>query len=611
MPDKLLELEILTQSDNDLSLSSSLRDKSWKPILRHSCDFSPEIFESVSLNLIKNPNINSSLLFRADVLYDSFQDELTDLPIPEKERVTALQEFNVQYNELQEFAVTRTIIRRMIPRNPQLDKPIAQTCLLLNSITQIDGWKRYLVVYIPHCSEVDHLPWYHPRVKALAYLHAWPISDSDSAQRQGTISLYFKLFPTEQWPLSERLMRTGQHLLCTIHKHGQGKLAGYQKRVHHDQIISQQRVQDTYTDLKKRHAKRLCDNWIEQTEPSKHVFEDLGIAAFLMELWRDMYKLPAQLVPKGGSMQENLPEFPGFVDIGCGNGVLVDVLNREGYDGWGFDARKRKTWSTFSGEIQSHLQERILIPHPFFEQDGDSKDSLGRADAGLLSHWGRNPWHNGIFPIGTFIISNHADELTPWTPLLASISDSPFLAIPCCSHNLSGLRFRAPSIFNNYSADFQAPSYFAANINRSKSVAIAVSRPDNNYGMHKDDEGSAVSDHASGDMEKAHASEQGDLKNLSASSRAKQPSAYSSLCDWVAHLSSQVGYKVETEVLRMPSTRNMGLICRHRTEEAKGRTPAASMTLILDILRKEKASGTAWVGRAKGLVSGQASSTQH
>lgn len=48
------------------------------PILGHACDFDPPIFEDVALNLIKNPNINSSLLFRADILYDSRGEEVTE-----------------------------------------------------------------------------------------------------------------------------------------------------------------------------------------------------------------------------------------------------------------------------------------------------------------------------------------------------------------------------------------------------------------------------------------------------------------------------------------------------------------------------------------------------
>lgn len=48
------------------------------PILEHDCDFDSAIFEDIAINLIKNPNINSSLLFRADILYDSLGEEVTD-----------------------------------------------------------------------------------------------------------------------------------------------------------------------------------------------------------------------------------------------------------------------------------------------------------------------------------------------------------------------------------------------------------------------------------------------------------------------------------------------------------------------------------------------------
>ena len=198
------------------------------------------------------------------------------------------------------------------------------------------------------------------------------------------------------------------------------------------------------------------------------------------------------------------PSFPGFVDIGCGNGVLVDILLREGYQGWGFDARQRKTWSTFSASIQQHLKELILIPQPLFELQ-QSSDHLIHANGGILSKPLTIPgsfspsWHNGIFPTHTFIISNHADELTPWTPLLASISLSPFLAIPCCSHNLSGQRFRAPSVFNSNSADALAPSYFAAHVKKSKSIAIAVACPDT---MGPENEISNLNDTERGGFEK-------------------------------------------------------------------------------------------------------------
>ena len=600
MPTKTLQFDQLTPQITQFHPSQRLSNQEWLPILQHSCDFPPDVFESVSLSLLKNPNINSSLLFRADILYDSSNNELTNVQLSESEEAQLqywLQEYNVRDGQLPDFEVKRTIIRRMIPRNPQLDKPIAQTCLLCQSSTDsTDDLKRALVMYIPHTASIDEIPWYHPRVQALAYMHCWsPFTSFEDSQ--GAISLYYRLYPSESLPLSSRLLRTGQHLLSTIHRHGLGQLTGYTKRVNHDQMLSQQRVQNTYTELKRKHAQRLCDRWVEKTEPSKHVFEDLGIAAFLIEVWKDMYNIGENKVDQDGDgSTKRFGAFPGFVDIGCGNGVLVDTLLREGYPGWGFDARRRKTWDTFDEPIQDKLKEMILIPQPLFELQHDSMYPI-YANGGILSKSlvtvqntisDLPAWHNGVFRQGTFIISNHADELTAWTPLLASISSSPFLAIPCCSHNLSGLRFRAPSVFNNNSADALAPSYFSAQINKSKSIAIAVACPDNEEIF-------------------GHGPEQGDLKDLNAKARAKQPSAYASLCDWVAHLAARVGYKVEREILRMPSTRNVGIVGRGMLPEFKDETLDARRERVREIVASEKADGAQWVERARSLMSGKSS----
>lgn len=575
--------------------SGRLPGDTFLPVLQKPCDFPPDIFESVSLNLLKNPNINSSLLFRADICYDSLGKEPIDVQLNEEELRKGLRRYVVRDGDFPGFEVTRTVVRQMVPRNPQLDKPIAQTCVFLQSTTRGNSLEQAVVLYIPHAPDVDQIPWYHPRVQSLAYLHSWSPSSSSQSQR-GTISLHYRLFSSESLPLSSRLLRTGHNLLSTLHKHGQGQLAGYTKRVNHDQLVSQQRVQDRYTELKERHAKRLCDRWVEKTEPSKHAFEDLGIAAFLIELWKDMYRDNISW-RNGGEVdhEDGKPLFPGFVDIGCGNGVLVDVLLREGYQGWGFDARRRKTWETFDAFIQPNLREMILIPQPLFEASHAS-DQLDHANGGIISEPSSAakgkpaenipPWHNGIFPTGTFMISNHADELTPWTPLLASISSSPFLAIPCCSHNLSGLRFRAPSVFNSNSADALAPSYFSANIKKSKSVAIAIACSDNEAVF-------------------GQGPETGDLKDLNVKSRAKQPSAYSSLCDWVAHLAARVGYKVEREWLRLPSTRNVGIVCRSVMNEFEEEGLDVRRARVADIVMKEKADGVVWVERARGLTSGK------
>ena len=617
MPDKLLDAEVLTSPSKNILQSPRLPDDGWLPVLQHSCEFNPRVFETISLNLIKNPNINSSLLFRADILYDSQHDELTDVPLAQQECREALSTYKIgegNVPELPGFDVKRTILRRFIPRNPQLDKATLQTCLLLVSEKECEGLEQHLVVYIPHCSTSEELPWYHPRVQALAYMHSWNVSSSASGSK-GIVSLHYRLYPTDPLPINERLLRTGQHLLTTLHKHGRGIMAGYEKHVHHDQIVSQKRVQDTYTELKRKHAKRLCDNWVEQTEPSKHVFEDLGIAAFLIELWRDMYRTVEFREANGDPAHEvEAFDFPGFVDVGCGNGVLVDILIREGYRGWGIDARKRKTWSTLVPHVQEQLKEMILIPQPLFELHPENSQHFDSANGSLISylppifrhsgskHDPNRPnqptWHNGIFASGTFIISNHADELTPWTPLLASLSASPFLAIPCCSHNLSGARFRAPSTFNNHSADRSAPTYFAANVNRSKYVAIATASPETNYGMEEVDEthsdGHETFANSPGRQTKP---ETGDLNKQSQKARAKQPSAYSSLCDWVAHLSTRVGYSIEKEVLRLPSTRNIGIVGRRWTVGLANEPLEVRMKRVMEIARMEKANGVAWVER--------------
>ncbi|KAL8990623.1 MAG: hypothetical protein Q9169_008081 [Polycauliona sp. 2 TL-2023] len=516
-------------SQDTWQVLKELIDGRWLAVLQHQCSFPPEIFEDVTLNLIRNPNINSSVLFRADILYDSAKQPRRNDQIVESDLFPIGEippNHIVAHNGFPAFTLRRTIVRRMIPRNPELDKPVVQTCQTI--------------------------------------------------------------------PLSDRLQRTAVHLLSTIHKHGHNALDGYTKRVHHDQLISQQRVQDTYTRLKATHAKRLQEQWVEQTDSSKHVFEDLSIAAFLMELWKDMYR--SGISKKNTKRQEDLrPTFPGFVDIGCGNGVLVDILLREGYKGWGFDARNRKSWAVFESKTQRQLKQMILVPQSLLDTNPALSQStvgsptllarfLPKARSSTNTSGTKIEWHNGVFPTGTFIISNHADELTPWTPLLAYLSLSPFLMIPCCSHNLSGLRFRAPSKFNSYSADTLAPSFFAANVTKSKSVAITVApKP-----KEDDDQPS-----------------QGNLKDLSSTNRKKQPSAYAALCDWVAHISRAVGYEVEKEMLRLPSTRNTGLIGRKMIPGAEGASAFERMEAVKAIAIKEGADGAVWVERAKGLVGGK------
>ncbi|KAK3354555.1 LOW QUALITY PROTEIN: hypothetical protein B0H65DRAFT_554193 [Neurospora tetraspora] len=392
----------------------------WRPLFRHKCTFNPVIFQDVMLNLIKNPNINSSWLFRADILHDTKKNikdasELGDVPdIP----------------SFDGFGLRRYMIRRLIPRSTMRDKPMNQTCLIYQSEggDSEGGLQRHLVVYLPHVSSETEMPFYHPIVRGIAFHHEW-----SPTEKRGSVSVSYLYFEGGERP--EKLTRTALHLLQAVYKHGQGRADGYQKRVHHDLLVPQARVQNTYTVLKQKYARALIGSWAESTDPTKHVFEDLCIAAFLIELWTNMY---------------GQNPFPGFVDIGCGNGLLVHILNLEGFKGWGFDARSRKSWAAYSTKsetpdgVQESLQQLVLLPPPV------SRDGLAEISS---EDFREELVHDGLFPKGTFIISNHADELTPWTPILAAISECPFIMIPCCSHDLTGARFRAPAPKDKKKAD--------------------------------------------------------------------------------------------------------------------------------------------------------------
>jgi tRNASer (uridine44-2'-O)-methyltransferase len=205
------------------------------------------------------------------------------------------------------------------------------------------------------------------------------------------------------------------------------------ERGHQNRDIAWARlIQNTYARLKLQYAEKLRQNWVEQLESPSQALEQLSLAACLIELWRSMYG--ARPATEQDQSSENTAPFPGFVDLACGNGILVYVLLMEGYKGLGFDACRRKSWETFPAEIQECLEERIFIPRPFV-------DVLDLQGVGAEIH-------TGDFPDDTFIISDHADELTVWTPIMAALSSPssplPFFVVPCCSRSLAGSSYRYP-----------------------------------------------------------------------------------------------------------------------------------------------------------------------
>ncbi|XP_064787832.1 probable tRNA (uracil-O(2)-)-methyltransferase [Oncorhynchus masou masou] len=153
--------------------------------------------------------------------------------------------------------------------------------------------------------------------------------------------------------------------------------------------IMYQRLKDKY--------KEMVKVWPEVTDPEKFVFEDVAIATYLLVLWGE------ERAVKGLTVKQS------FVDLGCGNGLLVHILINEGHPGKGIDVRKRKIWDMYGP--QTHLEETAITPGDGF-----------------------------LFPGTDWLIGNHSDELTPWIPVIAARSSFScrYFVLPCCFFDFYG-----------------------------------------------------------------------------------------------------------------------------------------------------------------------------
>ena len=99
-----------------------------------------------------------------------------------------------------------------------------------------------------------------------------------------------------------------------------------------------------YARLKSKYAPGLVASWTETSDPEKSVHEDVGIAAYLSCLWAS---------GRGGSRKQR------FVDLGCGNGLLVYILSGEGHEGVGLDLRRRGIWDTFPNTVKLKVSLKL------------------------------------------------------------------------------------------------------------------------------------------------------------------------------------------------------------------------------------------------------------
>nr|XP_056711496.1 probable tRNA (uracil-O(2)-)-methyltransferase [Euleptes europaea] len=171
-------------------------------------------------------------------------------------------------------------------------------------------------------------------------------------------------------------------------------------------LISVARYNNIYQNLKKKY-KEIVKVWPEVTDPQKFVYEDVAIAAYLLILWED------ERAAKGMSRKQS------FVDLGCGNGLLVNILSSEGHPGKGIDVRRRKIWDMYGP--QTHLEECAVSP-------------------------------NSLYPDTDWLIGNHSDELTPWIPVIAARSSYScrYFVLPCCFFDFHGKYNRKQSKKSQY-----------------------------------------------------------------------------------------------------------------------------------------------------------------
>ncbi|XP_003699355.1 putative tRNA (uracil-O(2)-)-methyltransferase [Megachile rotundata] len=164
-------------------------------------------------------------------------------------------------------------------------------------------------------------------------------------------------------------------------------------------FISAEKYAKLYCQLKEKYGMNLIKNWPENTDPLKFVYEDIAIAAYLLLVWEK------ERTEKGTN------DLQSFLDLGCGNGLLVHILFSEGHRGLGIDLRRRKIWDFYPPETP--LQVSTVIPSSATVYTGYD-----------------------------WIIGNHSDELTPWIPVIAARSDCRFFLLPCCPYELNGTKYQ-------------------------------------------------------------------------------------------------------------------------------------------------------------------------
>uniref|UniRef100_A0ACB8E6E1 Uncharacterized protein n=1 Tax=Sphaerodactylus townsendi TaxID=933632 RepID=A0ACB8E6E1_9SAUR len=163
-------------------------------------------------------------------------------------------------------------------------------------------------------------------------------------------------------------------------------------------LISLARYNNSYQNLKEKY-KEIVKVWPEVTDPQKFVYEDVAIAAYLLILWED------ERAAKGMSSKQS------FVDLGCGNGLLVHILSSEGHPGKGVDVRRRKIWDMYGP--QTHLESVDPDRRNWVHSTGTYPRTVESRVEWHQSHVWSAPPVSGVVEEGT--ASDTSGEADPWT----------------------------------------------------------------------------------------------------------------------------------------------------------------------------------------------------
>ncbi|RIA86528.1 hypothetical protein C1645_779488 [Glomus cerebriforme] len=397
-------------SSNNITLieENSINTIKFEPNFYFSNEKESRLWNNKLWHIISEANVS----FNKDIFWKVVERWTNEvhLVIPPIERVEIISDIENEtyqgliHNELSaNINPVRSIKRKLIPKRKNKDEELEE----LVEYYMDENLNESRVIYTPIISNFkeplqENIPFYYPKVFNFSYVYREYNSDSD-IDCQSQISIEIIPLP-QSVQFTDKMKYVYKQLFKKLYKWCQNTSMGYEKRFHHDLLVPKELYKETYQRLKSKYATDLVRNWTEKTDPIKFVFEDIAIASWLIALWE-----LERIEQKSSKLQT-------FIDLGCGNGLLTFILSSEGYVGFGIDLKKRKIWDKFI-EKGANLIEEAIQPN-------------------LIT-----------YPNTDWIIGNHADELVPWIPIIASKS-SPFtklMVIPCCFYSLTGLKYTFPN----------------------------------------------------------------------------------------------------------------------------------------------------------------------